>query len=159
MSFIIKDGLKWSSIDHGLSFIKTFLPTTFNSRDRHRSELYAFIDATPLNLHSALRTSLSHLNAAGTILRALFRSQLPGKPSKLLFHLTLAYLHHLPEATSPDSFTASYLLKLIKHEGYPTPPNTQELLEVESFKKLKTLTALSEQPQEIYDYLMNKIKE
>ncbi|NGX45391.1 MAG: DNA repair protein RecO [Chlamydiae bacterium] len=119
-----------------------------------RSELYSYVDATPLTTHANLRTSLPHLTAAGTILRALYSTQLPGKPSHSLFRLTLAYLHHLPSAPDPTPLTSSYLLKLLKHESYPLPPGSTELTEIRDFGLLKKLTVPEGHNEKTYDYLM-----
>jgi DNA repair protein RecO (recombination protein O) len=124
-----------------------------------RSELYSFVDASPLTTHSNLRASLPHLTAATTILRSLLSTQLPGKPSELLFRLTLSYLHHLPSAPDPEPLTSSYLLKLLKHEGYPLPPDSFELAEVRDFSQLKTLKVPKGHNKKVYDYLLRKTKE
>lgn len=81
------------------------------------SSLYRFIDGAILTLYPALRQSYRHLCAAGSILHALSRSQMQGKPAPLLYQLLSCYLAHLPKTPSPEVLTGSFLLKLLRHDG------------------------------------------
>ena len=83
----------------------------------HRSTLYTFQDGTLINSHLPLRQSLLHIESAIRIAQALLTSQLPGKPAPALYRLTLAYLKLTTQFTDPAPLTASFLLKLLKHEG------------------------------------------
>ncbi len=121
-----------------------------------RSALYTFLDGTLLATHQSLRTSLPHLKAAGTILRALLRTQLPGNPSPVLFQLTLAYLRHLSTTADPAPLLSSYLLKLLKHEGHPLPPDSDELANARDFRVLKNYAVSEGHSEQIYEYLMRK---
>lgn len=98
------------------------LTSPFTQADYHyligRSSLYSFKEATPLNTHHYLREKLSHIQAATTFASALLSSQMPGKPAPHLYALTLSYLKQLPQFDTPSSLTASFLLKLLKHDGH-----------------------------------------
>ncbi len=83
-----------------------------------RSELYSLQDGTLKNANLALRKSLGHLKAAGQLINALLVSQLPGKSSPLLYQLTVSYLEQIPLFENPSLLTASFLLKLLKYEGF-----------------------------------------
>ncbi|MDJ0652337.1 MAG: DNA repair protein RecO [Simkaniaceae bacterium] len=82
-----------------------------------RSNLYRFIDGTILDLHLPLRRSYRHLEYAGKMLQAILKSQMPGKNAKKLYHLLSSYLKKLSEASFPETLWASFVLKLLKHEG------------------------------------------
>ncbi|MEM8727347.1 MAG: DNA repair protein RecO [Chlamydiota bacterium] len=84
---------------------------------KRRSDLYRFVDGTILDLHLPLRCSYSHLESAGKMLRAISKSQLPGKKATALYHLLASYLKKLPEALFPNTLRASFALKLLKYEG------------------------------------------
>lgn len=83
-----------------------------------RSDLYTFYDGSVLNAHYPLRDKLSSIETAITFIKALLKTQLPGKQAPLLFHLTLTYLKYLPTFENPAPLLASFLLKLLKHEGH-----------------------------------------
>lgn len=82
-----------------------------------RSTLHRLVDGHVIDLNLLLRKSYSHLNEAGKMLRALSRSQLQGKPSPHLYELLLAYLRQLPHMSDPRTLGASFLLKILKHDG------------------------------------------
>lgn len=84
----------------------------------HRSDLYSFRDGSPINTHHNLRSDLSHLQTAVGFAEALLGSQFPGKPAPALYQLTLAYLKHLPSFADPTPLKASFILKLLKHDGH-----------------------------------------
>lgn len=97
------------------------LTTVFTHAEYHvkrgRGELYAFADATLLDEHLSLRTSLAHIHAAASLTQAILSSQLPGKSSPALFHLYKSYLKQVPTFTDPATLLASFQIKLLKHEG------------------------------------------
>lgn len=83
-----------------------------------RSDLYTFQDGSPLNTHHQLRENLDHLQTAVSFAEALLSSQFPGKPAPALYQLLLVYLKHLPSFSDPSPLKASFLLKLMKHDGH-----------------------------------------
>lgn len=64
-----------------------------------------------------LRKSFQALRLAGTLAQTLLQTQLLWKPAPALYQLFLAYLHHAPNCSNPAAFVASFLLKLLRHEG------------------------------------------
>lgn len=82
-----------------------------------RSELYRFVDGTILDLHLGVRRSYAHLECAGKMVQAILKSQMSGKRSKKLYQLLSSYLKHLSKSSFPETFWASFALKLLKHEG------------------------------------------
>ncbi len=82
-----------------------------------RSSLYRLIDGHALDLHLSLRGKYAFLREAGTMVRLILASQLQGKPSPLLYRLFLFSLRQLPQMAFPETLRASFLLKLLKHEG------------------------------------------
>lgn len=82
-----------------------------------RSDLHHFHDGTILDLHLPIRRSYRHLESAGKMLRAILKSQMPGKESPGLYHLLISYLKKLSETSFPETLWASFALKLLKYEG------------------------------------------
>lgn len=105
------------------------LTSPFTKAEYHfligKSDLYTFCDGTPLATHNNLRENLSHLQSATTLLKALLSSQLPGKPAPALYVLALTYLKHLPSFTNPETLSASFLLKLLMHDGHLNPAHKE----------------------------------
>lgn len=84
----------------------------------HRSDLYTLRDATLIHPHLELRSQVAFLQTAGEICQGLLSSQLPGKPAPKLYQLTLSYLKQIPHHENLPSLSASFLLKILKHEGF-----------------------------------------
>ncbi|NGX47132.1 MAG: DNA repair protein RecO [Chlamydiae bacterium] len=145
ISLIVKGITRKKS--HLLTLTSPFTKAEYHFSIR-RSELYTFRDGTPLKTHHNLRQNLRHLQSATTLIKALLTSQLPGKPAPKLYNLTLTYLKHLPTFADPTSLTASFLLKLLKHDGHLSathrePPFTssewEELLPLLSARTISSL--------------------
>lgn len=84
---------------------------------KQKSDLYHFREGTLLDNHFFLRTHLSILQAAGKMISALLKTQLPEKPAGALLALILSFFQLLPIAENPQSIVAIFYLKLLKHEG------------------------------------------
>lgn len=82
-----------------------------------KSDLHRFLDGTILDLHLPLRQSYRHLEAGGKMLNAILKTQMPGKNSHALYLLLTSFLKKLSEATYPETFWTTFLIKLLKHEG------------------------------------------
>ncbi len=93
----------------------------FNELEAHfllrNRDLETLQSAALIHPHLELRSSLETLEAASLCLDALLKTQLPGKSAPLLYALLRKYLTLIPEAVSPEALSASFLLKLLKHEG------------------------------------------
>lgn len=86
----------------------------FLLRDR---ELETIQSASLLDPSLSLRNSLEAIEAASLCTEALIKSQLPGKSAPLLYALLKKYYQLIPEANTPEALSASFILKLLKHEG------------------------------------------
>lgn len=116
-----------------------------------RTELCRLIDITSIDPFLALREKLSFLQEAGRMTRALLTSQLPGKASPLLYALFRSYLGALPSFPAPEVVSASFQLKLLRHEGIlhlsSFSKGDQELLQLLAFAtNLPLLRSLSPPP-------------
>lgn len=67
--------------------------------------------------YAPLRQSLPLLEAGSAMLRAVDRMLMPEKPAPLLYQLLNRYLEALTKTEEPATLQASFLLKLLKHEG------------------------------------------
>lgn len=82
-----------------------------------KSSLGRFQEGSLLNQHFQLRESLSFLEAADQLSKAICASQWPGKPAPHLYFLFRTFLEKLPSTSSPSSLVASFFLKILKHDG------------------------------------------
>lgn len=138
-----------------------------------RSDLLRFHDGTILHEHLELRSSYSHLEAAGRMAKALLDSQLPGRPSHALFALFARYLKEIPSCPSPHSLTSSFLLKMLLLEGLITlgeqdnlpshfSPEEKELISeltlARSFQKLATCEVASSLATKIEAHFFQSIR-
>jgi DNA repair protein RecO len=88
---------------------------------RGRSSLFSLMEASLLQAHLNLRVNLQALMAAGKIAELLLSSQLPEKPSPVLYELLRSYisaLNVLKEDSFSHTLTASFYLKYLRHEGH-----------------------------------------
>ena len=113
-----------------------------------RGDLYSLKEGRILDMHLPLRASYDLLQVATKMLQSILDSQLPGKPTPELFDLLLAYLKQLPR--NPDALYASFLLKLLKHEGLLfLSPDAKLLYELQSASSFDVLEKVTVQSHEI----------
>lgn len=102
-----------------------------------RGEIYSGCDIALLDSYRDLRKNLTHLNAACDLLQILYQTQWVGKPAPLLYALLKSYLEKIPFTGHPQQFTASFRLKVLKHEGVASFPiactDCQSLLEKQAY--------------------------
>lgn len=96
-----------------------------------KGDLYLAIDATSLDSYLELRKSYATLQAAGKIAQSLLRSQMPQKPSPLLYKLLFSYFQKLKTSSNGKALAASFMLKLLIHEGLFSPVDSVEKWEEE----------------------------
>ena len=84
---------------------------------RKRSDLYTVQEVSLIDSYIDIRSDLTKLEAACTILRALLTSQYPEKASPNLYHLTIVYLKKLKTFTQPPLLALSFQMKLLNFEG------------------------------------------
>src|SRR5579862_3366288 len=82
-----------------------------------RSDLFKYHDGSLLDDHLGLRQNLKSLQAAGVLANAILTSQMAGKPAPALFALYKSYHKQVCHFDDPSPLIASFILKLLKHEG------------------------------------------
>lgn len=86
------------------------------------SELFGCQEMTLIESYRFLRNDLNYLKAACDMLNAVESTQLPCKPAPQLYALLLYFLARIPDCTDLAALTASFRLKLLRHEGLITFP-------------------------------------
>jgi DNA repair protein RecO len=81
------------------------------------SSLLKLREFTCIDAHLPLRESLDRLESASLMVKALERTQGPELSAPALFALFSVYLRWMPKVLDPWVLGASFLLKLLKHEG------------------------------------------
>lgn len=98
------------------------LTTPFSQAEFHfvrgKSDLFYFRDGSLIDEHLLLRSQWHHLDAGSKLLKALLRTQLPGKAAPALYQLSLTYLKQIPFFPHPAPLISSFFLKLLAHEGH-----------------------------------------
>lgn len=84
---------------------------------RGNSEILKCKSLSTLNSNLKLRDKLSVLEAGCDIIRALQMSQHPYQPAPNLYHLLNSYLEKIPNFVDPAILSASYSLKILRHDG------------------------------------------
>lgn len=84
---------------------------------RGRGELATCYEIDALDHHLHLRHNLDTLNAGCEMLKAVLDTQQPGKSAPDLYKLLLIYLRNLPAVPNPAILSASFFLKVLRHEG------------------------------------------
>lgn len=136
---------------------------------KKRSDLVIFSEAHLLNQHLELRTNLTFLQAASSLLQVIIRSQLPGKPDPDLYALLSTFLKQIPHFPTPNALLTCFYLKFLKHEGVFDPETLQEapfspneaslltgLLAKSKFSDLKNHSLSSELTQKTLQLLLAK---
>lgn len=114
ISLIVKRIQRRSS--HLLTLTTLFCEGEFLFK-KGRSDLYAFLDGSVLDVHLPLRDQLASLKAAGSLGQALLASQFAGRVSPALYQLFRCYLRQIPAFAPPGALIASFQLKLLAHDG------------------------------------------
>lgn len=109
-----------------IAFSQPFCEAEFLFSKGH-SELLRFHEGSILDLHLSLRNSLSFLKTASSMINAIIRSQLPGKPSPELYALLSSFLKQVPLFVSQETLLGCFYLKILKHEGsyHPLAPEEE----------------------------------
>jgi len=84
---------------------------------RTSKDICQLIDAQVTVSNLPFRKDLSTLRSASLMIKALLLSQLPHKKAKKLFSLCVSYLDKMPTVDHAPNLAASFLLKLLLHEG------------------------------------------
>ena len=86
------------------------------------SGLYTLRDGHVIDPLLGLRSDYPKLEAAGQMVQSLLTTLWPGKPAPKLFVLFIRYLKALEKGLPPKGLVASFLCKLLKHEGQWVAP-------------------------------------
>lgn len=84
---------------------------------RGKGELLKCRTLSLLNAHLFLRENLSWLEAACEMAQGILLSQFPNQPAPALYALFQAYLEKIPTMSDPQLLTASFYIKLLRHDG------------------------------------------
>lgn len=85
-------------------------------------EIFGCQKMTCIHAYHHLRRRLVDLQVATDLLTVLLSSQLLGKSVPQLYALLLFYLEKIPQMADPFLLSASFRLKLLKHEGLIASP-------------------------------------
>lgn len=75
------------------------------------------LEIHPLDSYLKLREKLSFLETAGKLINAILSSQIDYRPIPLIYNLLSFYLEKIPTIPHLKAFEASFLIKIIKHDG------------------------------------------
>lgn len=149
--------LSWKS-DHKNALLLTPLSLGEYILKSGRGALPSFIDGTLLYSFPKNRSSWKHLETSGHILRSLLLSQMPEKPSEKLFSLTKWYLKKMEKSPYPESFGASFLVKLLKYEGFLPPPHLNFLGDIKKFSDLNASLINAQDTKTLQNALKEQLK-
>lgn len=82
-----------------------------------QSDLYACEEISIIESFLPLRKELSYLQAGCDLIRAVYASQMAGRPAPLLYQLLNYYLEKISLIPDPKVLVASFKLKVLRHEG------------------------------------------
>jgi DNA repair protein RecO (recombination protein O) len=151
-----------------LSLASPFCRSEFIYR-KGKTDLFRFLDGTPIDYHLFLRDKLSHLDSASALAQGILSSQMPLKPAPALYALLLSYLKHLPQFAQPAPLLSSFYLKTLLHEGLfstdHTPFSTEEeqvvheLILCKQFLELEKCAVSPELADKIHRFFKEKISQ
>lgn len=82
-----------------------------------KGDMHRFCDGTIVQQNLRLRERLENLEAAGKLVQAIQKSQMPGKAAPRLYQLFCYFLRMIPEVERPMDLASLFLIKTLKHEG------------------------------------------
>lgn len=82
-----------------------------------KGDLYNCREVSIINQYLSLRQNLTYLEAACDLVLTLQKTQLTHKPAPDLYALLVSYLEKIPVTKDPRVLSASFRLKLLRHEG------------------------------------------
>lgn len=82
-----------------------------------KSSLYSCKEVSLLNTYLNLRNNFAHLETGIDLIKAVLESQMENKPAPELYKLLIMYLEKIPFIPDPWVLSASFHLKILKHEG------------------------------------------
>jgi DNA repair protein RecO (recombination protein O) len=82
-----------------------------------KNDLFKCGDITVLSQYLKLREQLDRLKAACAIAQIIQQSQMPQKPTPILYSLLASYLEQIPSLKNLTALVDSFYLKLLRHDG------------------------------------------
>lgn len=83
-----------------------------------KKDLYRFSDGHVIDAHIPFRNDWKKLQASIAMGNAILSSQWQGKPARAIYQLFTSYLKALTKSYDEKLIELSFLLKLLKHEGF-----------------------------------------
>lgn len=94
-----------------------FTRATLIWNQKNNDSLPQLIEGEVVDQYLKVRKELAPIQAAAAMARAILLSQLADRPVPDLYRLFVTYLKAIPETNNLSALTASFTLKLLRHEG------------------------------------------
>ncbi|MDP1880939.1 MAG: DNA repair protein RecO [Parachlamydiaceae bacterium] len=82
-----------------------------------KSEIFSCKEIYLLDSYHFLRNELAHIAVGCDLLKTIQVSQFLNKPATSLYQLLSTYINHIPTISNPWILSASFKLKLLRHDG------------------------------------------
>lgn len=127
-----------------MALVSSFAHISFICHKK-KSDLYQLKEGSVIGSYYFLREKWDFLEIAGKMGRLILQTQMPGKPSPLLYNFFLKCLKHIPFFTNPLSLLILFYVKFFTHEGLISWDDRSHFpfsLSIEEWKLLKELGQL-----------------
>lgn len=114
VTFYLKGGKTFTALQTAFSTPFTVAEIFYN---QGKSDMLRFSEGSILNQNLDLRSSFEVLQTATRCLEVIIKSQMPEKAAKPLYDLFLLFLERLPKIEALDTVFATFILKVMLHEG------------------------------------------
>lgn len=84
----------------------------------NQGEIWKCKETAILNYYLKLREQYAWLETSGRFIKSIFLTQIEHKPAPLIYKLLLVYLEKIPHMPNMESLEISFMLKILKHEGF-----------------------------------------
>lgn len=85
--------------------------------EQGKGELLPCREISLISSFYKIREKMESLESAFLLMRAILKSQFPQKPAPQLYELLIRYMNEIPNTRHPTTLSASFLLKVLRHEG------------------------------------------
>ncbi len=115
MKLVFKGGQSSKRKKGAVSNPLTRAEFVYRNRDK---ELQSCLEISVFSQFLMNRKNLETLEASCQMIKAVQRTQLPGKPAPLLYTLLVKYLESVSKTPFPQTLASSFFLKLLRHDGH-----------------------------------------
>lgn len=126
------------------------------------AEIFKCQEVSIIHQHLGLRQNLVTLEAACEILKAILLTQLLHATAPQLYALLVLYLTRMPLFEDPHAITASFRLKLLKHEGLLgdqiSNPVIYRLAHARTFAEIETIQLDPYTRESIHQFFLAQVK-